>query len=120
MLKGLFPLTSFYTRWSSKFPRLFVRHQTPQPCNASGSAWFAHLSLSSTLGYRYGISALGDVRLWIIAEGKMKDKERWKELYGQAAVEQDPKNVEEITRLLDEKQNRLRRVARDGDETRSE
>jgi len=42
----------------------------------------------------------------------MKDKERWRELCEQAAVEQDPKKlmvlVAEITRLLDEKQERLK------------
>ena len=42
----------------------------------------------------------------------MKDKERWRKLCEQAAVEQDPKKlmvlVTEITRLLDEKQERLK------------
>lgn len=41
----------------------------------------------------------------------MKDKERWLELCQQAAVEQDPKKlmelVEEINRLLAEKEQRL-------------
>ncbi len=41
----------------------------------------------------------------------MQDKEHWKELCSQAAVEQEPeklmKLVAEITHLLDEKQNRL-------------
>ena len=43
----------------------------------------------------------------------MKDKARWQELCEQAAVEQDPVKlmelVKEITRLLDEKQERLRK-----------
>jgi hypothetical protein len=43
----------------------------------------------------------------------MKDKARWLELCEQASVEQDPKKlmtlVAEITRLLDEKQERLRK-----------
>jgi hypothetical protein len=43
----------------------------------------------------------------------MKDKARWVELCEQASVEQDPKKlmelVREITRLLDEKQERLRK-----------
>jgi hypothetical protein len=41
----------------------------------------------------------------------MRNKERWQELCGQAAVEQDPGKllalVQEINRLLDEKKNRL-------------
>jgi hypothetical protein len=41
----------------------------------------------------------------------MKDKEHWRELCRQAAVEQDPKKllrlVTEINRLLTEKQDRL-------------
>jgi hypothetical protein len=43
----------------------------------------------------------------------MKDKEHWLELCEQAAVEQDPKKlmelVEEINRLLQEKEQRLRK-----------
>jgi hypothetical protein len=43
----------------------------------------------------------------------MKDKERWRELCEQAAVEQNPKRlmvlVAEITRLLQEKEERLKR-----------
>ena len=43
----------------------------------------------------------------------MKDKEHWLELCEQAAVEQDPKKlmelVEEINRLLAEKEQRLRK-----------
>ena len=42
----------------------------------------------------------------------MKDKEHWMELCQQAAVEQDPKRlmelVEEINRLLEEKEERLK------------
>jgi hypothetical protein len=42
----------------------------------------------------------------------MKDKEHWMELCQQAAVEQDPKRlmalVEEINRLLQEKEQRLK------------
>ena len=43
----------------------------------------------------------------------MKDKERWRELCEQADVEQNPKRlmvlVAEITRLLQEKEERLKR-----------
>jgi len=53
----------------------------------------------------------------------MKDKPYWMELCRQASVEQDSKKlmklIEEITRLLDEKQDRLQRAAREA-ETRSE
>jgi hypothetical protein len=46
----------------------------------------------------------------------MRDKERWEELCQQAAVEPDPKKlmglVEEISRLLKEKEERLRRQPR--------
>jgi hypothetical protein len=42
----------------------------------------------------------------------MKDKPHWMELCQQASVEQDPEKlmelVKEITRLLDEKEERLR------------
>ena len=48
----------------------------------------------------------------------MKDKERWRELCEQAAVEQDPEKlmelVAEITRLLDEKQKRLKGSPKEG------
>jgi len=41
----------------------------------------------------------------------MKDRERWMELCRQAAIEQDPKRLLELTaeiiRLLDEKEDRL-------------
>ena len=51
----------------------------------------------------------------------MKDKPHWMELCQQAAVEQDPKKlldlVTEINRLLDEKQSRLRRAAREAEES---
>ena len=47
----------------------------------------------------------------------MKDKERWLKLCEQAAIEQDPKKlielVEEINRLLGEKQNRLDRLRKE-------
>ena len=52
----------------------------------------------------------------------MKDKERWRELCEQAAVEQDPKKlmvlVAEITRLLDEKQTRLRQAHAESEDTK--
>ena len=53
----------------------------------------------------------------------MKDREKWMELCRQAAVEQDPKRLLELTaeiiRLLDEKEDRLTdRVAKpEGDLT---
>jgi len=48
----------------------------------------------------------------------MKDKERWRKLCEQAAVEQDPEKlmelVAEIARLLDEKHKRLMGPPKEG------
>lgn len=54
-------------------------------------------------------------------ERRLKDKlELWQSLCAQAAVEQDPQKlmelVNEINRLLGEKQERLSRAANDGNE----
>ena len=49
---------------------------------------------------------------FLVEEANMEDQERWKELCAQAAVEKDPVKlielVDEINRLLDEKEARAR------------
>ena len=52
----------------------------------------------------------------------MKDKPHWMKLCQQASVEQDPEKlmelITEITRLLDEKQTRLRQAHAESEDTK--
>ena len=64
-------------------------------------------------GLNSSIQSSGSLAVLAETGGPMEDNERWKELCSLASTEQDPDKllalVEEINRLLDEREQRLRR-----------